>query len=216
MKYLKIPLLLIGVLFFAACSENEEPEDLPVNEEAVNDLDTLIATNEQLVGQLEKELKEREQLQERVQELEDENVSLKDDVLTYKQLTIELEENYEKERVLRRQLDEKSREFFQFMHERNHSELENMVADNITVNSESETLELLEDNSISQTFHYLSLEPVIYIRQRTFSYNDDQSEFTTEYEFYTESEESFQFDGGIEIIFKEAEEWKVSSIRYVQ
>lgn len=216
MKCLKIPLLIAGILFFSACSDNEELNEQPMNEEAINDLETLITTNEQLVGQLENELKEREQLQEKIQEIQDENVTLKDDVLTYKQHAIELEEKHEEELVLRSQLDEKSREFFQFMHEKNHSELENIVAENITINSESETLEVINEDDISRTFHYLQLEKVIYIRQRSFSYDEEQNKFITEYEFYTESEESFQFDGGIEIVYTKDEEWKLYSIQYVQ
>ncbi|PYZ93590.1 hypothetical protein CR194_10525 [Salipaludibacillus keqinensis] len=212
-------ILLITLLFFivmVGCSNNDPVEPAADSVDNTEDLETLISTNERLVDQLEKELEEKESLFERIQTLEEENMELKDDLLTYKQQTIEIEDRHEKELSLRHDLDYKSREFFQAMHEREHEQVEELTSSSITIDSEAEILHLTDQEGIERSFHYLQLDSVIYSRQRSFSYDHEEEVFSTEYEFYTSSEESMHFDGGVELIFENEEDWKVSSIRYVQ
>lgn len=217
MGFSKISLLImIGLLFVSSCSGNEGDIGESLNNESMDDLETLIATNEQLVSRLESELQEREQLQEEMLQLEEENLMLKDDILTYKQQAIELEQTHRYEQELRQEIDEISHSFFQLMDETNHAEIGHMVTDNISTNTSTDSLELIDVEGVERTFHYLQLDSINYIRQRLFSYDEETEEVLVEYEFHSGDEEDFQFEGGVEIIYVKEEDWKLSSIRYVQ
>jgi len=207
---------IIVCFLLIACSDKNSVEQVDTLNET-DDAETLISTNEKLVEQLEKELNEKNELLEKIESLEEENIHLKDDILTYKQKTIELEERYQTELSLRDDLDLKARQFFQYMHELEHEQLEEVVSSNISVESEDEMLKIIGPDGIEQNFHYLQLESTRYIRQKSFSFDHDEQIFSSRYDFYSAtSDEKMNLDGGVELIFDYEDDWKVSSIRYVQ
>ncbi|WP_280769348.1 hypothetical protein [Salipaludibacillus daqingensis] len=208
---------MIACFLLISCSDESSVEQVN-NLEDTDDVETLISTNEKLVEQLEKELAEKDQLQERIVSLENENKDLKDDILTYKQQAIELEEMHHFELSLRHDLDILARQFFQSMHEEQHEKVEEVISTDIEVDAEDDTLKITEQDGIERSFHYLQLDSVVYIRQKSFSYDHDDEIFISRYEFYsaTEEDEKINLEGGVEIIFINDVDWKVSSIRYVQ
>ncbi|UTR15427.1 hypothetical protein MM221_02195 [Salipaludibacillus sp. LMS25] len=195
------------VLILAACNDNEEGSTVEVDES--EDLTTLVSTNKKLTEQLEDERK-------KIEELEEENKRLKNDILTYKQHAIETEEQHEDELALRVEIEEKLVDIFEYMHERNHDDLQTMLASNVSIDRDLEALHIVDDESgIDRTMHYLQFDPIPYIAQRSFSLEGDDH-YTSEYAMYTLTNDGFQYDGGIEVIFTFEEGWKLSSIRYVK
>ncbi len=205
---------IITCFLLIACSDENAVEEVN-NLEETNDVETLILTNEKLVEQLEKELNEKNELKEEIESLKDENINLKDDILTYKQQTIELEERHQTELSLRDDLDLLARQFFQSMHELEHEQLEESVSVDISILSEDEILKIMDPDGIERNFHYLQLGSVIYIRQKSFSFDHDEQVFTSRYDFYSESEDKMIPDGGVELVFVDEGDWKVSSIRTI-
>jgi hypothetical protein len=216
MKF-KVLLIISFLLIISACTNNDnESSNNQESFQETEDMETLIATNKKLVEQLEKELDEKDQFNKRIKDLEEENKQLKDDVLTYKQQAIESDEEHQQELELRNELDQSARELFQYMHERNHTELERLTASNIYVQEENDVLEVTDEEDNIRTFHYMQLNNMAYIRQRSFSLDMSQETFVTEYEFYTHADDTFLFEGAIELVYTDEEGWKLSSIRYIQ
>lgn len=207
--------IMIACFLLIACSDGNSVEEID-NLEETEDVETLISTNEKLVEQLERKLEEKNQLQDRIKSLEDENSKLKDDILTYKQETIEIEKRHKIELSLRDELDVKARKFFQSMHEEKHDQLEQAVSSNISVVSKENILNITDPDGIIRNFHYLQLDTVLYLRQSSFSFDHDEQIFTARYELYSDSDNSMIFDSEVELVFVDEDEWKVSSIRYVQ
>ncbi|MCR6111454.1 hypothetical protein HXA35_13980 [Bacillus sp. A301a_S52] len=199
----------IGCVFLILAACNDDDKGSTEKLEESEDLSTLVSTNKKLTEQLEDERK-------KIEELEEENRRLKNDILTYKQQAIETEEQHEDELALRVEIEEKLLDIFEYMHEKKHDDLQTMLASNVTIDSDLEALNIMEDDSgIDRTMHYLQFDPVPYIAQRGFSLVDD-THYTSDYAMYTLTDDGFQYDGGIEVVFSFEEEWKLSSIRYVQ
>ncbi|SDZ02916.1 hypothetical protein SAMN05421736_105141 [Evansella caseinilytica] len=204
-------LILIAI---TACTDGDA-DDLDFMENAdETDVETLLAANEKLLEQLEKEKVEADLLKERIQELEEENAVFKDDLLTYKQQMIELEDGYEQELSLRNQLDDMAKNIFMAMDEKNHEFLQNSVADNVIVVPSSEVLETYAPDDQLDTFHYLQLNDVKYIRQVDFFYDKGENRFVTEYFIYSVGDKNPGYNGEVELIFTYEDSWKLSSIKY--
>ncbi|MBU9721867.1 MULTISPECIES: hypothetical protein [Bacillaceae] len=210
-RVLLITVTAIIFLLLTGCINGDEGQLEPI--EDTGDIETLISTNQQLVQQIESYKDENTSLQEQVKELEEENRSLKDNILTYRQELIEKDNLREEELVTRDYLDELAKEIFQAMNDRDHYFLEGIVAENIQVNANAETLDMHDENGrLYYTFHYISLDSVNYIRQTSFNYDFDEEVFESEYSLTTGDSKDYTFDGGIKLTFIYEDEWRLSSI----
>ncbi|MBU9713843.1 hypothetical protein [Evansella tamaricis] len=210
-KVLKGAIITSLFILITACSDGAE-DDLESIEDT-DDIETLISTNQRLVEQVESEREENRVLQERLEDLEAENMSLKDNILTYRQELIEKDNLRTEELTIRNEVDELAKEIFQAMHERNHLYLEELVADNIFVDSNSDRLEIYDDEGrLYYTLHYIPLNTVNYVRQKSFQYNQESETFVAEYVLYSADSKDFQLDAGVEMTFVFDGEWKLFSM----
>ncbi|WP_096189479.1 hypothetical protein [Evansella halocellulosilytica] len=215
MKRVAFIILFFTLPLFTACSDENSSSDLEDYEDYTDsDIDTLISTNENLANQLEQEREQMKEMLDTIDELKEENAQLKDDILTYKQQVIEVDNLRDTERQLRNELDERSKEIFQAMHEVDHVSLEELVGDNITVFSDNETIEIENEEGIVNTFHYLKLDQVNYVRQTLFQYHEEDELFTLEYTFFTAGDKDVRFDFEVILTYKNDDGWKLNSIMY--
>ncbi|UCZ52053.1 hypothetical protein LGQ02_14505 [Bacillus shivajii] len=215
LKTVHFPIALIFILMIAACSDENSSGDLEDYENLHDyDIDTLISTNEKLVNQLEHEREKNQQLIEQGKEIKEENAKLKDDILTYKQQVIQVENLRDTEQQLRNELDERSKDIFQAMHEADYMRLEEYVGKNIKVNNENEVLQVENDKGEVNTFHLLNLSQVNYVRQTQFEYDPEVDTFVLEYTFFTTGGKGMHYDFEVVLTYLKDGEWKLSSIMY--
>lgn len=215
MKRVLFTVTVTVIMLLTACTNG----DVDIEGELIEDTDdiqTLIETNEFLVQQLANVREENDELKEALNDLQDENNMLKDNILSYRQDVNEIENLWKEETAIRNELDQMAMEIFQAMSYKNHLQLESLVdAETITVNGEAETLEVRHEvgSNMTYTFHFISLEPIEYVRQVEFSYNPDEKTFTSKYAFYTDSDKDYSHEGEVILIFTNDGDWKLSTIR---
>ncbi|WP_096435808.1 hypothetical protein [Alteribacter populi] len=214
----KMLILLFTTVVLVGCSDDDfSSEDYEEMEES-EDIETLIATNERLVNQIEKYSEKNETLKEEADELKVENDQLKSDILTFKQRAHEVEEEKEFELVLRNQMDEKARQYFLSMHNRDHDQLTEMSAENIEANESREVL-LISEDDLESTFHYLNINELDFLQIADSEYDKENERYVALYSIYSlddgDEQDQDVFDGMIELTFQQVEgEWKVTSIQY--
>lgn len=212
-KYKLSIVLLIVIAFIFGCTNKNEQWNTDALEDT-DDIETLVKTNEQLIQQIEEKKEEIETLEQTIEKLQTENMELKDDILTYKQQIYELEDRMEEERLLRNELDEKAMHLFEAMNEKNHQVIESIVGNNITVNRDLEQLEI-DSEQTEQTFPYLTLETVRYVRQANYEFDWEEERFVTEYIMYTGGVKEPFREEIVYLTFEKDLDWQVVSISYI-
>lgn len=203
---------LLMIAFTIACNNDSGNINTDMLAET-DDIQTLIETNEYLVQQLSKEQKEVEALNERIDKLESENLELKDNILTYKQQIYELEDRMTEERLLRNELDKKAKDIFEAMNEKNHHLIESIVANNIRLDHQKDLLEIDSDHGL-QSFSYITLKNIDYIRQANYEYDLEKGIFVSEYILSSGGKEATR-DETIYLTFAKQEDWKLVQISYL-
>ncbi|SDN60777.1 hypothetical protein [Alkalicoccus daliensis] len=210
MKHL---LLAAALISLAACANNEDGEEAAQQDEE-RELESLRESEAALAEQLEEERERTSELEERVEDLYEENMQLKDDLLTYKQDLIDRQAEHEQELAERQELDDTARQLFQAMHERDTDLLAELLAEEVQIDSDAELLTFTRDE-MERSFHFLQLERVNFVRQRSLEVNEGEA--VAEYEFYDADEEELYLDGAVEVSFEQIEEndWSVVYVQFI-
>jgi hypothetical protein len=209
MKKVYFSMAAAGVLFTIGCSDNEQAlQTGNWDEETMNE------TSAELAAQLEESENRREELKEEVLDLREENLELKDDVLTYKQQVIDQQQEFDEDIRLRTSLQQRAKDFFHAMHERDIEELEGLTGEGLLIEEEEELFRIEGDDKSGRSFHFMQLDRTHFVYQRGIQTSEDRA--VAEYEFYMADEETISRSGIVELTFEPSDEdWNITSIAYI-